>query len=268
MSVPSAFPACWVDSAAITDVGLVRSNNEDNVRLLPCATHGIALALLADGMGGHASGEVASAMALESIMESYQQRPTGQALTDAIQIAIEQANEAVWHHSQGHPETSGMGTTVCAMALDAQGIFFGWIGDSRIYRLRDGQLQQLTRDDTLVNHLLDDGILTPEQAETHPDAHVLSQALGTHAALQKVNVLALEDTAQLGDVFLLTSDGIHDVLPAEAMALLLQDENVHQAAQDLVKQAKDAGSTDNLSAIVLRLTHPKDVQAPLAATRY
>lgn len=261
-------PPCWLDSAAITDVGLVRSNNEDNVRLLPDVAHGVALALLADGMGGHASGEVASAMALESMMQSLQHRAPSLPLSSLIADAIVLANRAVWLHAQERPETTGMGTTLCALAFDSQGVFYGWVGDSRIYRLHGDELQLLTRDDTLVNHLLDEGLLTAEQAQSHPDAHVLSQALGTHEALQKVNVQRLAGAMEVGDVFLLTSDGVHDVLSQEAMAVLLRNDDVHQAAQELIDAAKAAGSTDNLSAVVVRLVSPRDPQTPPAATRY
>jgi PPM family protein phosphatase len=262
-------PSCWLESAALTDVGLVRSNNEDNVRLLPEPALGVSLALLADGMGGHASGEVASTLALESMMASYQQRQPHQPLSSVLPDAVVQANRAVWSHALEHPETSGMGTTLCAIAFDpGQGIHFCWVGDSRIYRLTEGGLQLLTRDDTLVNHLLDEGLLTAEQAENHPDAHVLSQALGTHEALQKINVARLSTPAKLGEVFLLTSDGVHDVLTSEAMGGLLGKDDVHQVAQALIEAAKEAGSTDNLSAVVVRVAIPKNRQTPLAATRF
>lgn len=262
-------PSCWLESTAVTDVGLVRSNNEDSVRLLPAPDLGVSLALLADGMGGHASGEVASTLALESMMASFQQREPHQPLSSVLPNAVVRANQAVWTHAQEHPETTGMGTTLCAMAFDPiQGVHFCWVGDSRIYRLTEGVLQLLTRDDTLVNHLLDEGLLTAEQAENHPDAHVLSQALGTHEALQKINVLSLSTPTKEGDVFLLTSDGVHDVLTIEAMGGLLENDNVHQAAQALIEAAKVAGSTDNLSAVLVRVTEPKNRQAPLAATRF
>lgn len=261
-------PPCWLESAAVTDVGLVRSNNEDNVRLLPDRERGVSLALLADGMGGHASGEVASSLALESMMGSYQRREAHQTLTTVLSDAVIQANRAVWQHAQDHKETTGMGTTLCALAFDHQGVFYSWVGDSRIYRLHEGELRQVTRDDTLVNHLLDEGLLTPAQADNHPDAHVLSQALGTHESLQKVQVQRLADSLEVGDVFLLTSDGVHDVLSLETMTELLKNDNVHLVAQGLVDAAKEAGSTDNLSAVVVRLAKPKDRQSPLAATRY
>jgi protein phosphatase len=262
-------PLCWLESAAVTDVGLVRSNNEDNVRLLPEAELGISLALLADGMGGHASGEVASTLALESMMASYQHRELAQPLSSVLPDAVAQANQAVWSHALQNPETTGMGTTLCAVAFDhRQGVHFCWVGDSRIYRLTEGGLHQLTRDDTLVNHLLDEGLLTAMQAENHPDAHVLSQALGTHEALQRVNVLGLSTAPKIGDVFLLTSDGVHDVLTPEAMGGLLGNGDVHQAAQALIEAAKEAGSTDNLSAVVVRVAPPKNRQSPLAATRF
>lgn len=265
----SCLPPCWLESAAITDVGLVRSDNEDNVRLLPEPEHGVALALLADGMGGHASGEVASSLALESMMESCQQREPHQLLSQVLPEAVVLANKAVWQHAQSHPENTGMGTTLCAIAFDRrQGVHFCWVGDSRIFRLDGDELQQLTRDDTLVNHLLDEGLLTAAQAENHPDAHVLSQALGTHEALQKVHTQRLASSVEVGTMFLLTSDGVHDVLTPQAMTQLLKTEDVHLAAQSLIDAAKEAGSTDNLSAVVIRVAPPKNRHTPLATTRF
>lgn len=260
-------PDCWLDSAALTDVGLVRSNNEDNVRLLPDAGRGVAMALLADGMGGHASGEVASAMALESMMAQYTARDPDQALPDFLHDAIVQANRAVWQHAQAHPEMTGMGTTLCALVFDPQGVYVGWVGDSRIYHWRDAVLQPLTRDDTLVSRLLAEGLLTQAQAEAHPDGHVLSQALGTHEALQEVHVQRLDRAVEVGDVFVLTSDGVHDVLAPDTLAALLAGDDVHRVAQSLIHAAKEAASTDNLSAVVVRVTAPRDRSTPMATTR-
>lgn len=265
----TGLPPCWLEAAALTDVGLVRSNNEDNVRLLPDPELGVSLALLADGMGGHASGEVASSLALESMMASYQKREPDQKLAQLLPDAVILANQVVWSHAQANPETTGMGTTLCALAFDRdQGVHFCWVGDSRIYKLTESGLQQLTRDDTLVNHLLDEGLLTTAQAENHPDAHVLSQALGTHDGLQKVNAQRLSSQVAVGDVFLLTSDGVHDVLTPECMGRMLLNDDVHQTALDLIDAAKEAGSTDNLSAVVVRVASPKNRLTLPATTRF
>jgi len=258
----------WLESASLTDVGLVRSNNEDNVRLMPDPDRGVSLALLADGMGGHASGELASAMALETLMNQYASRKAGVSPEEVVREAIDAANTAVFRHALAHPECTGMGTTVCVLAFDPQGACIGWIGDSRIYLIRDGQLQQLTRDDTMVNRLLDDGVLTPEQAEKHPDAHVLSQALGTHDALQEVHAQALPQTLAIGDTFLLTSDGVHDAITPEQIVDIVASHDVHRGVIELVNAAKLAGSSDNLSAILVRVESPKNRRAPMAATRY
>ena len=261
-------PPCWLVSAAITDVGLVRSNNEDNVRLLQDPEIGVSLALLADGMGGHASGEVASDLALEAVIEGFRQKDPHETLSSVLVKTFDQANHHVWQHAQTHPETSGMGTTLCALAFDRElGVHLCWVGDSRIYLLHEGALQQLTRDDTLVNHLLENGLLTPEQAQNHPDAHVLSQALGTHDSLRKANSLRLENPVAMGDVFLLTSDGVHDVLSLESMCRILMEEDTYLAAQSLIEAAKVSGSTDNLSAVVVRASVHKNWHTQQSLTR-
>lgn len=265
---PAGLPACWLVSAAITDVGLVRNNNEDNVRVLQDPDIGVSLALLADGMGGHASGEVASDMALEAVIEGFRQKNPHQTLSSVLVETFSQANSCVWQHAQTYPETAGMGTTLCALAFDRRfGVHLSWVGDSRIYLLHDGSLQQLTRDDTLVNHMLEQGLLTPEQAQNHPDAHVLSQALGTHDALRQVNSLKIEGPIEVGDVFLLTSDGVHDVLPPESMCRLLSGDDPYSSAQSLIDAAKAAGSTDNLSVVVVQVATPKNRHTLSPTTR-
>lgn len=270
---PTPFPAesvqsLWLESASLTDVGLVRSNNEDNVKLMPDPERGVALALLADGMGGHASGELASALALEVLMTRYASRKPGVPSKEVVYESIEAANIAVFRHAQEHPECTGMGTTICILVFDQQGACIGWIGDSRIYLIRNGTIQQLTRDDTMVNRLLDDGMLTPEQAKKHPDAHVLSQAVGTHEELQHVHVKVLPQALAVGDTFLLTSDGVHESLNPEQINDIVMKNDVHLGVVELVKAAKLAGSTDNLSAILVRVESPKNRKAPMAATRY
>jgi PPM family protein phosphatase len=261
-------PSYWLESASLTDVGLVRSNNEDNVKLMPDPSSGLSLALLADGMGGHASGELASALALETIMSRYAARKPHVPLEATVREAIEAANLAVFRHAQENPECTGMGTTVCVLAFGPSSVCLGWVGDSRIYCIRDGRLQQLTRDDTMVNRLLDDGVLTPEQADRHPDAHVLSQALGTHESLQQVHAVPLDRGPEIGDTYLLTSDGVHDLLSAAQMVSIVSENDVHRGVAQLIEAAKKAGSSDNLSAILVRVESRKNRKAPLAATRY
>lgn len=257
----------WLECASLTDVGTVRSNNEDNVKLMPDPSTGLALALLADGMGGHASGELASALALETIISRYADRKASTPLVSVVREAIEAANVAVFQHAQVHPECTGMGTTVCVLAFGREAACLGWVGDSRIYLVQADQLQQLTTDDTMVNRLVAEGVLTEEQAENHPDAHVLSQALGTHDSLQHVHAISIA-LPQIGDTFLLTSDGVHDVLDEKQIIAIVTANDVHHGVAELIRAAKEAGSSDNLSAILVRAEPPKNRKVPLAATRY
>jgi PPM family protein phosphatase len=253
-------------------VGTVRSNNEDAVRLLPDAGQGIRLAVLADGMGGHACGEVASALAVEAVMAHMRtlddQRLAPSQWLDALSQSVQAANLAIWQHAQTRPEATGMGTTLCVLSFAHGHAYWAWVGDSRVYLWQGGLLTLLTRDDTVVNRMLDDGTLTAEQAAHHPDSHVLSQALGTHEAVERVNVCGHPLKLTPGDRLVITSDGVHDLLPFEQWGLCLSGLAPHEAASALIDAGKAAGSADNLSAVVVDICPPRDATLVPAATRH
>ena len=262
----------WLDAASLTDVGTVRSNNEDAVRLLPNAGQGIRLAVLADGMGGHACGEVASALAIDAVMVHMrtldEQRLTPAQWLDQLGQAVQAANTAIWQHAQNHPEATGMGTTLCVLSVAHGHAYWAWVGDSRVYLWQGGMLTLLTRDDTIVNRMLDEGTLTAEQAAKHPDSHVLSQALGTHEAVERVNVCGHPFKLTAGDRLIMTSDGVHDLLPFEQWGICLSQSAPHEAAGALIEAGKLAGSADNLSAVVVDVCPPRDTSQAPAATRH
>lgn len=241
-----------IKASVLSDRG-IREANEDAVCVL---THpdvrlrSVRMVGLADGMGGHAAGEVASRTCLQACTARLQSADECD-LGVQVLSALHEANQAVWQAAQEQPELCGMGTTLCLLAFDGGHCRYGWVGDSRIYRLRDGTLQLLTHDDTVVNALLAQGVLTPDEAMHHPERHVLSQALGTSPELATPHLgepLALRHD----DVFLLSSDGVHDVLEYEQIARLLGND-IHASGQRLVEQAKQAGSQDNLSAVVVHV---------------
>lgn len=232
----------------------VRESNEDAVCVLThpdARLRSVRMVGLADGMGGHAAGEVASRTCLETCTERLQQA-SAQGLGPQLLDTLQKANQQVWQQALTQPELRGMGTTLCLLAFEEGGLYqFAWVGDSRIYRLRRGEFRQLTEDDTVVNALLRQGVLSAEDALRHPERHVLAQALGTTPELDRPHLGeagALED----GDIFLLTSDGVHDVLTHEQLAALLGPD-IHSCGQRIVEQAKQADSQDNLSAVVVHV---------------
>lgn len=253
-----------IKASVLSDRG-IREVNEDAVCVLThpdARLRSVRMVGLADGMGGHAAGEVASRTCLQACTERLQ-TIDGPGLGAQLSAALHGANQAVWQAAQVQPEFGGMGTTLCLLAFDGDHCRFGWVGDSRIYRLRDGTLQLLTHDDTVVNALLAQGVLRPEEALRHPERHVLSQALGTAPELAAPHLsepLALRHD----DVFLLSSDGVHDVLEHEQIAQLMGND-IHACGQRLIEQAKLAGSQDNLSAVVVhvqRMAVPAPDQLP------
>lgn len=243
-----------LDSSCLTDVG-GRTNNEDSVKILSTPSSVTCLAVVADGMGGHAKGEVASQIAVDTFCMNYIKNTKNQSRDIArnLRISILESNAIVFQRAQDHVTCRGMGTTLCGLAIDHGACAFTWVGDSRLYHMYGNQLTQLTNDDTVVNKMVEQGILTPEQAQRHQDAHVLTQAIGTHAEIREIHTQRFYRACQPGDVFLLTSDGVHGVLSTAQIKQALQADNSLSACHQLIEQAKQAKSTDNLSAIVIRI---------------
>ncbi|MGH9027716.1 MAG: Stp1/IreP family PP2C-type Ser/Thr phosphatase, partial [Acidimicrobiia bacterium] len=222
----------------ITDVGRRRQGNEDGMLV----NDDLGLLAVADGMGGHQAGEVASATALESLRASV-------ASGMAIREAIEAANAAVFEKASGDPALAGMGTTLTAGTLAAgDTLILGHVGDSRGYLLRDGELRQVTEDHSLVEEMVRDGRITREQAENHPQRSIITRALGVDPAIEvDVSPVDLRD----GDRILLCSDGLTTMVPEDAIAEILRREpDAHTAADRLIAAANAAGGDDNITAVV------------------
>lgn len=242
-----------------TDTGCVRKNNED--RFLIDEPAGICL--LADGMGGHGHGEVAAELAvrashqfLASSKEQFDLTwPFGYDYTRSLDenrliTAVQLANSQVWKAVQNRPECAGMGATIVAAAFRDDRSTIGSVGDSRAYLLRDGQLTQLTIDDSWVADLVQAGALQEKEARHHNMRNVLTQAVGTH---KKLDVHTCEQLLFDGDVLLLTSDGIHGVVePATVRSILYTYADPRVAAEKLVQAARDNGAPDNATCIVIR----------------
>ena len=236
-----------VRAAARTDVGKKREHNEDAYLCAP--EDGVFV--LADGVGGAAAGEVASEIAIETVHEAFVAAADG-ALDDRLETALIVAHERIVARAGEDPDLKGMGAAVVAMAFDvAEGrLAIGNVGDARGYRLRDGAAEQVSEDHTLVQRLLADGRIQPDDVATLPHRHVLTQALG---ASEAVVPTVRMDAARPGDTFVLCSDGIHDLVtdPEIASAVMASDGDLDAACEHLVTMALDRGGHDNATVVVL-----------------
>jgi len=240
-----------------TDPGCVRTANEDSGRHVSPSDAGTllnkgTLTIVADGMGGHASGEVASQMAVELISDLYY-ADNGLAPADALRNAIEMANEQIFAASASAEAYFGMGTTVIALVLLEDTAFCAHVGDSRLYRFRDGELEMLTIDHSQVMEMVKHGILTMEQARDHDDKNVILRAVGTQAVVEvEVNG---PFPVEIGDTYLLCSDGLSDMVEDEDIAAILRTEtNIHAACERLIEAAKENGGHDNITAGIVAVS--------------
>jgi protein phosphatase len=240
--------------AANTHVGMVRSGNEDAMHAEADAARG--LYMVADGMGGHAAGEVASAMAIELIAESVRRATAvavpalGPVLTDAVR----DANRTIYQRTIAEPDKQGMGTTATTLVVGGGRWIIGHVGDSRCYLLRDGTLTQVTRDHSYVQEQVDAGYLTPEQAKYHPFSNVITRCIGV---AQEVVPDVLEGELRAGDVFLLASDGLTGMVDDPVLhRILSQRPSPGPMVDALIREANRAGGVDNITAVVVRIIAP------------
>lgn len=239
-----------------SDPGKTRDNNEDAYAAVP----DLGFAVVADGMGGHQAGEVASAMAIDVITRSLAERlpsassrrTKGARVTDIVRRAVEMANSAVNEAANSNPQQAGMGSTVVVTAFHGDRVCIAHVGDSRIYRLRAGLLQQLTEDHSLVQDLVRRGFLSPEEARVSPHKNVVTRALGVSAGVQ---VEIRDERVQDGDLFLLCSDGLHDMLADDAIAATLRANmnDISVLASRLIDAANNAGGEDNVTVVLVRV---------------
>jgi serine/threonine protein phosphatase PrpC len=223
----------------ITDTGRKRRRNEDAYVCEP------PLFAIADGMGGAQAGEVASRLAAAALKESGAKTLGGE---ERISDLIQEANRRVYDRSSTDPNTSGMGTTITVALVENGNVAFGHVGDSRAYLIRGGRMEQVTEDHSLVNELLKSGKLSREEAETHPQRSVITRALGTDPDVD-ADTFTIE--AQSGDVFLLCSDGLTDMVgEREILELVeLNRQDIDAALKSLVKAANRNGGEDNITVV-------------------
>ena len=252
----SGAPDLRLEGAILTDIGCVRAGNEDSIAFV---TAGVgktkeqdeALVVVADGMGGHAAGEVASAMAVDIVRQVF--FTAKGTIPFRLAKALSAANSAIFELAANEPERRGMGTTCTAVAFDGARIFLGHVGDSRAYLLRKGKLDQLTNDHTLVARMVREGLLTPEQATTHPQSNVITQSVGTKPA-NEPDIWRKGLKLAGGDLLVICSDGLHGVVSDEKIQKLAANADPRQAAQDLIAAARAGGGPDNISVGVFRAT--------------
>ena len=244
-------------SGSATDTGLVRSVNQD------LAVESPSLFAVADGMGGHAGGEVASRLAIEALGVAFGRQPTGAGLSEAVT----EANTVVWQRSQENPELRGMGTTLTAMAVvnedghDALALVN--VGDSRSYRFHDGEMIQITTDHSLAEEMVRTGELTSAEAAVHPHRHILTRALGVSP---EVTVDLWKIQPVRGDRYLLCSDGLTNELDTAQLAEVLSSvADPRRAAELLVRAARSHGGSDNITTVVVDVVVGEDGDASVPA---
>jgi len=242
-------------ASALTDTGRRRPHNEDTFVYKP------PLFAVADGVGGAQAGEIASRLAAAALEERLPDAFGEETLAELLQTA----NDRIYRHSLGDPSAAGMGTVVTALLVDEEAgdIAIGHVGDSRAYRLRDGTFEQLTPDHSLVGELVRSGRLSTEEAENHPHRSVITRAVGTEPT---VDVETLTVAAAPGDLYLICSDGLTDIVRDEQIAELIRgaDHDLDAAAEALVAAANRAGGIDNITVVLFEIVEGDPVPAPPA----
>ena len=250
----------FIDIEGMTDTGLIRSHNEDSIG----NDLSIGLAVLADGMGGHKGGEVASALAVNSILNDLpaelercknldiDENVSGYSYQSiAIKNSIEKANSVIFEAASKQLQYEGMGTTIVVTMFYDNRLTVAHVGDSRMYRLRDHEMEQLTTDHTLLQELIDRGFYTPEEAAKSLNKNLVTRALGIE---ETVKIDISEEIVLPKDIFLLCSDGLTDMVDDRRIHMILEENKsqIDLTCTDLIQQAKDNGGHDNISVILIQ----------------
>jgi PPM family protein phosphatase len=245
--VPGIFE---VQMSGACDTGIARDHNEDAISIQEDDGRGYHLAIVCDGMGGHSAGEVASALAVSVISEFVEERFGNMDPFELLRQAFALANEKIDEQAVVNPTAHGMGCTCVAILGSKERFWVAHAGDSRAYRLRQKEIEQLTVDHTMVQELVEQGLLTPEQASIHPYRGRISRCLGHGKS--KCDADVGEFTMEKGDNLLICSDGLSDVVEGDELAALVGQRDVRDASRRLIEAANKAGGPDNISAIVVR----------------
>jgi PPM family protein phosphatase len=231
-----------VEKAGLTDVGRQRQGNEDSYLEQP------PLFAVADGMGGARAGEVASKIAVDMLADTA---PADGSPESRLAEVTKEANRQIYEKAQADSDLAGMGTTLTAALVTGREVAIGHVGDSRLYRFRDGELERLTQDHSLVEEFVRQGKLTPEEAENHPQRSIITRALGPEP---DVEVETYTHAGRAGDVYMICSDGLTGMVPEPRIAEILSEAgSLDQAAHRLIEEANANGGKDNITAVLFRL---------------
>jgi serine/threonine protein phosphatase PrpC len=231
--------------AVQTHVGLRRKLNEDSL----LDRTDIGLWAVADGMGGHEQGDRASAAIVEGLVKLTRQ-PTSQAMTEAAIRALETVNEQLYTFAKSDMTNRTIGSTIVGLAIAGGTYGCFWAGDSRAYRVRNRQIELLTRDHSLVNDLVRAGMITEDEAESHPSANVITRAIGVS---REVDIDRVTGDAEPGDIFVLASDGVTRVMSADDIMKTVLTRNPMQAGEEIVSTVLERGAPDNLTVVIVRV---------------
>lgn len=238
-----------IRAAGKSDVGRHRERNEDSYLLFPPVDeHDAALYVVADGMGGHVAGEVASSIAVNTIGSFFRKHVAG-TLAERIREAVEASSADIYETGQ-RSGRQGMGSTVVCAVIQGDRLVSAHAGDSRLYRVRGGEIERLTHDHSWVQAQVDSGVLTPEQAETFEARNIITRALGVE---DTVDVETNEFQIEAGDRYVLCSDGLHGLVTDEEIAVQVESATTEDACDRLIAMANDRGGPDNVTAIVIEV---------------
>lgn len=245
-----------------TDLGNVRNNNEDAASFFRMADGQLLrekgyLLLVADGMGGHQAGEVASKMAVDIISEVYFKKSTEKTTEKMLLQAFQSANTKIFEQASSNELQKGMGTTSTALVLLSNMIYFAHAGDSRAYLYKDGKIIRLTEDHTYVQQLVNNGDITAAQAETHPQRNVLTNAMGTKLTL-RVDTGKSNFTFEKNDRLMLCTDGLYDYLSDEEIGEVMENSSLQLVADHFIHEAKRRGGKDNITVILAGYTNERE----------
>ncbi len=236
---------------SLSDLGKTRPNNEDFATTE--LYNDYAILILADGMGGHSGGEIASDIAVKSAMEyiksKLEKNLSSKEILSVLREAVKKANEEVYKASENDKELFGMGTTIDICVIKEKDVFIAHVGDSRVYKItKKGEIEKITRDHSLVEYMVETGAITPEEAAHHPQKNIITRALGTNPLVEADTFTTQIDKS---DKLLLCTDGLTNMVEEERIAdLLSQSKSPDSAAKSLVEEANKKGGTDNITVIV------------------
>jgi PPM family protein phosphatase len=251
-----------VTAAVLSDVGCHRESNEDRAEVVQPSEsrRGGVLAVVADGMGGHAAGEVASGLAVDVIRGAYQECTGDPA--NCLSEALQQANRAIYDTARRDERLGGMGTTCTAVVVEKGQAHLAHVGDSRLYLVRGGGIYRMTEDHSAVMDLVRRGLLTAAEARHHADKNVILRALGTHPSV-RVATWDQPMPVRAGDTLLLSSDGLHDLVEDEEIGEVVLSQPLEQACRRLVDLARERGGPDNITVVLLHFeTESSESSAP------